>query len=94
MEDISTIPLGPNDVGAGTIGEYLGYLLLKLWEEEEGFSGKRPFGNSGWQGVVYDALVRAKLVSGTFDEYGYAEEVDTQAADEMICGYIRTLFHI
>jgi hypothetical protein len=31
-----------------TIRDYLRILLETLWEEGEGFSGKRPFGNSGW----------------------------------------------
>ena len=32
-----------------TIKEYLKELLLRLWDECEGFSSKRPFGNSGWE---------------------------------------------
>jgi hypothetical protein len=32
-----------------TIKDYLKELLLRLWNECEGFSSKRPFGNSGWE---------------------------------------------
>lgn len=43
------IPMQENDAGAKTVGEYLKILLLTLWDEEDCFSGKRPFGNSGWK---------------------------------------------
>lgn len=39
-----------------TIGEYFKELLQALWIEEESFSGKRPFGNSGWQSEVEQVL--------------------------------------
>jgi hypothetical protein len=32
-----------------TVREYMLNLALRVWEEEESFSPKRPFGNSGWQ---------------------------------------------
>lgn len=41
-----------------TIKEYFLELLKTLWLEEEGFSGKRPFGNSGWQYEIYDLLTQ------------------------------------
>ena len=31
-----------------TIRQYFSRLMLELWTNEEGFSGKRPFGDSGW----------------------------------------------
>jgi len=39
-----------------TVRDYFYNLLRTLWIEEEGFSGKRPFGNSGWQYDIYNAL--------------------------------------
>jgi hypothetical protein len=30
---------------------------LTLWDEEDSFSGKRPFGNSGWKWDVYTAFL-------------------------------------
>jgi hypothetical protein len=53
-----------NDAEAKTIGEYLKKLLAEVWEREECFSGKRPFGNSGWKYEVYAALVIGKVVEG------------------------------
>lgn len=51
----SPIP-SPYSPGETTIREYLMRLLLTLWQEGESFSGKRPFGNSGWEWDVIDAL--------------------------------------
>ncbi len=48
-EDVLALPIPNNDAGADTVKKYLIELLAQLWYEEEGFSGKRPFGNSSWQ---------------------------------------------
>lgn len=44
---ILEIEMGENDADASTIKSYLLSLLTELWSKGEGFSGKRPFGNSG-----------------------------------------------
>lgn len=77
----------PNDANAGTVGEFLAILLRKLWQEEQAFSGKRPFGNSSWQWEVYEALVREGLVAGTLDSDGYLDDdgrFDGGSADALI----------
>lgn len=86
------IPMQENDAGAKTIGEYLEKLLLTLWDEEDGFSGKRPFGNSGWKWEVYIALISAKVVNGKLDEDGYIEEIDFSMADDVVRNIIIELF--
>lgn len=48
--------LADNDAGAKTPREYFRKLLKALWEEGDSFSGKRPFGNSGWDSDLFDAL--------------------------------------
>ena len=48
--------------GTGTVGEYLRDLLLTLLNEGDGFSGKRPFGNSGWESALPDALAFAGII--------------------------------
>lgn len=83
-KDYANIPMQDNDAGAKTIGDYLKLLLLTLWDEEEGFSGKRPFGNSGWQYEIYKALISAKVVNGKLDEDGYIDEVDYYTADNVV----------
>lgn len=77
--------------GTGTLRTYLQDLLLTLWDEEQGFSGKRPFGNSGWQVDVYGALVKAGLITGVIDEYGYVEDYDRLAAEAIVIGAIQRL---
>ena len=49
--EILDLPMDPdsNDAGASSIRGYLKTLLTTLMAEGEGFSGKRPFGNSGWE---------------------------------------------
>jgi hypothetical protein len=83
-EQLLALPLDQNDAGAATVRDYLIELLRVLWREEEGFSGKRPFGNSGWVYEVYLPMVRAGFVTGKLDEDGYIEHVDSGAADALI----------
>ncbi|MDE2467956.1 MAG: hypothetical protein KGL35_04255, partial [Bradyrhizobium sp.] len=79
-----------SDAGDGlTIRGYLRELLLTLWSEEEGFSGKRPFGNSGWQSDLYAPLVRAGLISGSFDEDGWLDEYDREDGRKIVDQLIR-----
>ncbi len=83
-KEYAKIPMQENDAGAKTVGDYLKLLLLTLWDEEEGFSGKRPFGNSGWQYEIYKALISAKVIDGELDEAGYVDEVDYCTADKIV----------
>lgn len=87
------LPMGENDADAATIGEFLGTLLSTLWIEADGFSGKRPLGNSDWQYQVYAALIEAGYVEGEIDEYGYIEDIDDDAAEELILKAIRFAFN-
>ena len=90
-QQVLDCPMGPNDAKAETVRDYLVELLARLWIEEEGFSAKRPFGNSGWAYEVYTPLVAAGLIDGTLDEHGYVDEIDLGAADDLIAAAIRTL---
>lgn len=72
-KEILDIPTKDNDVDARTIGEYLVFLLDQLWAEGEGFSGKRPFGNSGWEDDLYNALAFAHAIKADFIEYEEGE---------------------
>lgn len=62
-QEILALPMDANDAEASTIGDYL--LLAMLWSEKDGFSGKRPFGNIGWDYDFYLPLVRAGAVKGS-----------------------------
>lgn len=64
----------PNDAKAATVADYLKALLTELWEYGEGFSAKRPFGNSGWQDDLYVAVVSGGGARGVIHEDGYVED--------------------
>lgn len=87
------VPMDPerNDAAASSVREYLAVLLGTLWEEAEGFSGKRPFGNSSWKWEVHEALVRAGAVPGMFDEDGYLTTLDKTAADGLVAAAIEVM---
>jgi len=70
-QDLLNLPLPANDSGASTVRGYLIALLAELWHEEEGFSGKRPFGNSNWQYEIYVPMAAAGFIEGVgVDEDG------------------------
>lgn len=84
MKEILSLPMDDNDADAATVGDYFVKLLISLWKQGEGFSGKRPFGNSGWEHELYIPLVKAGLVKGSIDEDGYILDYDRKAADKLI----------
>lgn len=59
--------------GEVSIREYMKALLAKLFDEGESFSGKRPFGNSGWEYDIIAPLIRAGAVKGSLDDDGLVE---------------------
>lgn len=89
--NILDINMQENDAGASTIREYLKTLLTTLWEEGEGFDGKRPFGNSGWEYDLYKALIKAGVCGGEFDEYGCIKYVNHSIGNELIFQAIEQL---
>ena len=90
---ILEVPMDPetNDAEATSIKDYLICLLSTLWYEDEGFSGKRPFGNSGWQYELYASLIKAGKVKGSLDEYGHVEDVNQDLCHELIVEAINAL---
>jgi hypothetical protein len=78
-----------------TVANYLRELLLTLWHEGEGFSGKRPFGNSGWEYDLYVPLIKAGAIPGELDvedDFEGVYSVDDAAARELVDKLIRRLF--
>lgn len=92
MPRLIDVPMIRNDAGAATVGEYLEKLLLRLWEEAEGFSGKRPFGNSDWQFEVYASLIKAGYEIGSLDEDDFVDFLDCVKADKLITDAIAAVF--
>ena len=83
-KDILALPMQDNDARAATIKDYLIALLRKLWADGESFSGKRPFGNSGWDQDLTIPLVVAGVIDGTMDEDGYIDNANYNQANAAI----------
>jgi hypothetical protein len=60
--------------------------------EGEGFDGKRPFGNSGWDSDLFKPLIKAGLVAGGIDQYGSISGCDFEAAETMLLETISEVF--
>jgi hypothetical protein len=91
LTEVLDLNIGPNDSDADTVRGYLTELLLTVWQEGEGFSGKRPFGNSSWEYELYTPLVKAGFVTGVLDGDGDLDTFDRAAADALIADAIRAL---
>ena len=94
MTNILDLTMQENDSGAKTIREYLKTLLTTVWEEEESFSGKRPFGNSGWKYDIYRTLATHKFIEAEIDEDGYVIDIkrsEYSKADQLISETIASL---
>lgn len=76
-----------------TVRDYLRILLSTLWTEKEGFSGKRPFGNSSWEYDLYEPLVKGGFVPGTLDEDGCLLDFDRQLLNQYIQQLIMVAFY-
>ena len=87
----------PFSSGEITLKEYFKLLLLTLWEEDEGFRGKKPFGNSGWKWDVIHVLAKAKLVKGDATQYSDGDiefnNVDYKAGEKLIKQAIKEIFN-
>ncbi len=87
-----------NDAKASTVRGYLVTLLATLWDKKDSFSGKHPFGNSGWEHAIYDTLVEHGAVRGSASEYNDGKGIvreyqcdDTAKADKLIAKAIQAL---
>lgn len=80
--------------GEITIRQYLKQLLLTLWAEQEGFSGKRPFGNSGWDFDLYAPLIKAGAIKGVLDSDGYVASFNREEAWNTVNDLIHAAFEV
>lgn len=92
-QQILALPMEENDANASTLGDYLSALAQTCWIEGEGFSGKRPFGNSGWRSDIWKPLIAAEAVTGRLDEDGYVESVDDFGVDQIMHQVFEFLRH-
>lgn len=88
-EQVLALPMGGEQA---TVQYHLIKLLMTLWDQKEGFNGKRPYGESGWEFDFYEPLVRAGFIDGDFDEDdGYLNDYDEVAGNRMIANAIKSL---
>lgn len=82
--NVLACPMRENPSGAKNLREFFVFLAAAVWEQGDSFSGKRPWGYSSWDYDVYEALIRAGLVAGSFDEDGFVKDFDQSKADALI----------
>lgn len=73
-----------NDADVKTLGAYLVKLASQVWDHQEGFNGKRPFGNSGWWLDVVMVLVQAEAVEGVIDADEELEDFDRAQVEQRV----------
>ena len=66
-----------------TLRSWLKMLLGQLWDDREGFDGKRPFGNGGWDADLWAELIGRGIVEGELDA--------AEAFDEFVAAAIAAL---
>lgn len=66
-----------------TIREYFVLLFTKLWNEEDNFDSKRPFGNSSWKHDLVMCLIKEKFISGLIED-DCAEEYNEQEFEDFV----------
>lgn len=94
LSEILQLKIGDCDAGKDlTIKGYLHALLMRVWERGEEFSGKRPFGNSGWEYDLYVPLIKNGVVAGTLDEDGFIEDCNNDECEAKVCELINHCFN-
>jgi hypothetical protein len=95
LQEIGDLEFYSNDLDKTvSIKSYLLTLLNTLLCEKEGFCGKRPFGNSGWEYELYACMISHDLVNGQIDEDGYIDSMDRlnkEIADRILIKLISSL---
>lgn len=83
-----------NDLGIVSIRAYLHQLLTALWNQGEGFSSKRPFGNSSWEYDLLEGIAKAGYFPYEEDELGYIilSATSRMEAEQLVFGLIDYIF--
>lgn len=82
-----------------TVREWLMEMVKVLWKEQEDFSGKRPFGNSGWSLDPALAMVKKGWISGEYSTYvgwdgkphEYLEDMDDLTYNRLMNSAVESL---
>jgi hypothetical protein len=90
-EALDSVSFYSNDLNRTvTIRTWLQETLLALWREREDFSGKRPLGNSDWDGDVAVELISRGIIS-TMDSSGGLIGYDWDSLDCFMIDCIKAL---
>ena len=89
-EDILNLRIDDDDFDDDlTIRGFLRLVLQETWKESE---TRWLFGNSDWRCRIYVPLIKAKVVDGELDEWGYFVDFDSTEADNVISQLIDACF--
>lgn len=89
-QEILSLPI-LGDGFEGSIGEMFVELACRVWDKEESFSGKRPWGNGAWKYPVYATLIKAGVIAGEVGEQGFIRQMgaDYETVDLMLVRLFR-----
>lgn len=93
-KEILELKFESSDLGKEiSIKDFFKELLTTLFKEGECFSGKRPFGNSGWNYDLRVCLAKNGVIEGKCFQYGDLEDwdYDSKEADSKILELIKEL---
>ena len=62
-----------------SLRQYFKAQLSALWRESDGFSGKHPLGNSGWDWEIAIMLIKHGFIKGELDRNGDLENYPAEA---------------
>ena len=79
------------DAEVNSLREYLHKLLDTLWDYGEGFSSKRPFGNSGWEEDIFHYLAHMGAIESRKEEDEYVW-YDSTAGGRLVFELIKYIF--
>ncbi len=81
----------PYDLKEMTVRSYMLELVAAVLIEEESFSGKRPFGESGWRVGIEEALIKGGFLKGKVNEPGYGCTFDPQDFKKLVRNLVKAM---
>lgn len=82
------------DVEGTSLRVMLKDLLTMVLLQGEEFSGKRPWGDSGWEFDIYRAMVLNGFIKGAVDEYGDIYNYSLAEGDELLMRCVEEIFDL
>lgn len=89
---ILSLPMSPDADAGPTVRDYLRVTFQTFLQEGEGFSGKRPLGNSDWDYQLAAALIKGGAIRGQLDEYEDPEEFEWKDYNDVMTMVVAEVF--